>query len=109
MSKDKKVLTLMGRKAVWAPGGGGGVQVVTATITNDETVKASHTGAEIIEMAKKGCVIMCPDADMGEVVMPLVTATEMGGAVFLMVAGTTISSFQVAFDSTSVEVHALVS
>lgn len=53
---EEKVLTLRGKKAVWAPapaGVGGGVQVVTMDIN---TGMASHTGAEITEMALKSPV-----------------------------------------------------
>ena len=67
---EEKVLTLRGKKAVWAPaGGGGGVQVVTITAVagdSNYTYTSSHTGAEIAEMAKKGYVfakIVYPDGD----------------------------------------------
>ena len=58
---EEKVLTLRGKRAVWAPapaGVGVGVQVVTMTATGANVFTTSHTGREISEMAKTGKVVL---------------------------------------------------
>ena len=60
---SNEILTKVGNKAEWAPGGGGGggVQTVTITAVSDGsenyTFTSSHTGAEINAMAMKGAVV----------------------------------------------------
>lgn len=63
-------------------GGGGGVQVVTMTVSG-ETMTASHTGEQIAEMAMKGPVILTWD-NYGTTVISNLTSVFPGvGAMFL--------------------------
>ena len=82
MSKNKKVLTLLGRKAVWAPGGGSGGGsgggndfIVTPAMSEDMTsCTLDKTVPEIWEAAKSGKRVIFSFSPFGEsdIIPPLV-------------------------------------
>lgn len=98
---EEKVLTLRGKRAVWAPasaGVGGGVQVVEITTADGLTYTSSHTGAEINAMALKGAVVAKIKASGLEMPAAYFGCSQIVGEGFSVSIG---ACFTVGFADTS--------
>ena len=104
---EEKVLTLRGKKAVWAPsptGGGGGVFVVKV----DENLVASTGVVEIAEAVTAGKQVVLIDDSDGQNIyyIPLVLSTG-GMAIFSaalsMMGNPMLATYTITYPSTTME------